>query len=286
MRFRFILNLFLFIVVVGLALFLFNSKNNGETKKEVLLTNVKPETIDTIKITRPSGEILFKKENGKWFMQSPYHLLANPARISAMLGLLGKQSYTQLNIKDIEPERFKLDKPAVSIQFNKLLINFGDSSPLNKDQRYVMVNDTVHLIADNLYPQLQTTATFFLNNALLEPGSEITAITFPDYTLKRQDSVWKLEPEAGMTGDDIIRMVEAWKKLEAISVRPYNNNKPSGTIKIEMKNHDPLEFAIVSPPPQLILARPELGIQYHISGFDTKLLFPEDKPASDKPGND
>lgn len=285
MRFRLFLNLFLFIIVIGLALFLFNSKNGEQAKKEILLTGINPENINTIQISRKTGDIVFKKENNKWHMQSPYYLLANPVRINSMLRLLQAHSYTQINKKDVDLNQFKLNEPDVSIRFNTLQIDFGDTSPLN-EQRYVMVNDTIHLINDSLYPQLKTSATFFLSNTLLQPGSEITAISFPDYSLRRNDGVWKLEPESEISGDDIIRMVEAWQKLEAVSIRPYEKGESSGTIKIEMKNHDPISFTIVSPPPQLILARPDLDIQYHISGYDSEQLFPEKSPAEKPPAND
>ena len=255
--------------------------NGEETAKDILLTNINPDSIDTIQVSRKSGDILFKKEKNKWFMQKPYHLLANPVRINSMLELLKVHSHTQLNKKDVELNRLKLDAPEVSIRFNKLRIDFGDTSPLD-EQRYVLVDDNVHLINDSLYPQLTASATFFLNNALLPQDSKITAITFPNHTLKQQDGVWKLEPETNLSGDDIIRMVAAWQKLEAISVRAYKKGESSGTIKIEMKNHDPIDFIIVSPPPQLILAREDIGIQYHISGYDTDRLFPE-KANPDKP---
>ena len=273
MQSRLFINLFLFIVVIGLALFLFNTEESEETTKDVLLSDIDPTSVNTIQISRKqTGNIIFKKENDKWLMQSPYQLSANPVRINTMLGLLRAHSYTRFNKEEVELERFMLDAPEVSIQFNEIKIDFGDTSPLGK-QRYVLVNDTVHLINDSLYQQLQTPATFFLKGRLLESGSEITAITFPDYSLKKQEGIWKLEPDTGISGDDIVSLINAWQQLEAISIQEYENGESSGVIKIELDNHAAIEFVIVSQPPQLVLARPELGIQYHISGYDADKLF-------------
>jgi hypothetical protein len=40
-----------------------------------------------------------------------------------------------------------------------------------------------------------------------------------------------------------------------------------------MEDGNIFEFLIATPPPQLVLARPELGLQYHISSYDTETLF-------------
>jgi len=52
------------------------------------------------------------------------------------------------------------------------------------------------------------------------------------------------------------------------------------TIKIELKTGELIEFIIVSDRPNLILARPERGIQYHISNTVSDNLFPT-KPKTE-----
>ena len=260
---------------------LFNT-NDEEPTDDVILTDIDSQNVHTIEVTRnQSNNILFKKEAGTWFMQSPYHLPANPVRINTILGLLRAHSYTQFDKNEPELHRFKLDMPEVSIRFNDLQIDFGDTSPLG-EQRYVLTNNTVHMINDSLFQQLKAPATFFLDNSLLHPGSEITAITFPDYAITQQNGVWKIAPETSVSGDDIVKLVEAWKFLGAVSISSYEpGEEPSGTIKVESANHDAVVFAIISPPPQLILARTDLGIQYHISGDDSEKLFLQPKTSQE-----
>lgn len=273
MQSRLIINIVLFILVCVLGVFLFVTETGNNHTEEILLTSMNPENIHTIVVTRKqTDEIVFKKENKTWQMQSPYALPANPVRINTMLGLLKAHSYTQLNKKELQLDRFHLQDPEVSIRFNQLQIDFGDVSPLG-DQRYVMVGDSVHLINDSLFQQLQTNATFFLDNRLLPAGSEITAIHLPDHELQLQDGLWKISPDTSISADTIIQLINAWQNLEAISIRPYEDTAVTGMVNIEFKDMPGLEFPIVSMPPQLILARPELGIQYHISSYDAGRLF-------------
>ena len=275
LRSRLFINLVLFVIVFGLALFLFTTEKEEDTTPDVKLTDLNPAAVDTIRIVREqSGEIVFRKENGKWLMQSPYRLPANEFRINTMLKLPGAHSYTWFSKDEVELSRFALDSPQVSIEFDDTRIDFGDTSPL-AEQRYVLTNDTVHLINDSLYQQLQAPATFFLDTRLLPEEAEIEAITLPVHTVRQQDGTWHIEPEADISADDIMRLVEAWKNLNAISVRNYENIKADGTITVELKGQAPLQFVIAAPLPQLILARPDLGIQYHISGYDAERLFPQ-----------
>ena len=219
-----------------------------------------------------SDEILFQKDIGKWWMQEPYHMPANEFRINTMLNLPGAHSYTQFSKNEVELERFLLNEPAVSIEFNDTRIDFGDTSPIG-EQRYVLVNDTVHLINDSLYQQLQTPATFFLSTKLLPDDKEINNIHFPDYTIGRQDNKWSVEPSHDISADDTVKIVHAWRNASAISIRDIEAGENHGAIRIELDDGSAIEFNIINPLPQLILARPDIGLQYHISSYDAENLF-------------
>lgn len=280
---RLLINLFLLlaIIVAGLLLVL---PDNPDIKEDVILTDLDPLAVKTITILRAdSDDIRFSKEGDTWMMQSPYALPANPVRIHTMLGLLQAHSYTQLDKNEVELHRLALDKPVVSIRFNDTQIDFGDSSPLGK-QRYVRVADTVHLVNDSLYEQLQTPATFFLSNRLLPKAGKIAAIIFPDETLRWQDERWQLAPSRDISADDMARVVNAWQQAEAVSVREFEETEQHGNIRIEFQDGEPLEFAIVTPPPALVLARPDIGLQYHMSSYEAKQMFlpSEDENTSEQ----
>ena len=273
MQSRLIINIVLFISVVALALFISSGLNDKTSEEDVLLTGLDITSINKIKITRSTtGEILFQKENGKWWMQEPYHLPANEFRINTMLNLPGAHSYTQFSKDEVELERFLLNEPAVSIEFNDARIDFGDTSPLG-DHRYVLVNDTVHLINDSLYQQLQTPATFFLSTKLLPEDKEIKSIQFPDYTISKQEGKWNVEPEQDASSDDVIKLVHAWRMASAISIRDIEAGDNTGTVRVELEDGTSIEFFILNPLPQLILARTDTGLQYHISSYDAENLF-------------
>ena len=165
-----------------------------------------------------------------------------------------------------------MNEPVVSVVFDNTRIDFGDTSPIG-EQRYVLVNDTVHLINDSLYQQLQTPATFFLKTKLLPEDSGIKAINFPGYRVSKHEGIWKVDPGLDISADNITGLVHAWRNADAISIRDYEDSDNAGTVRVELEDGNIFEFLIVTPPPQLVLARPDIGLQYHISGDDAEQLF-------------
>ena len=274
MHTRLVTNIVLLFIVIGLALFLVNTQKQEKENTEVPLTAIDPATINSIMIDRKQSgdEIRFNKVKGKWQMQSPWQLPANEFRINTMLKLLHAYSYTQFNVADIDLKRFLLDAPELAIQFNDTRIAFGDTSPLAK-QRYVLVDNKVHLINDSLFEQLQAPATFFLDTRLLPEGASIKSIRFPDYSISMETGVWTVSPQSGTSADKLVAIINAWQTLDAISISKYEAADAKDSIHIDAGAAGSYDFIIVSPQPKLVLARPDIGIQYHISGYDTKRLF-------------
>ena len=273
MRSRLLITLCLLLAVIGLALFLVRDDGEKPEHADVPLTGIAAETINQIRITRSrQDEIRFEKQSGLWMMQSPYQLRASDLRINTMLNLLGAHSYAQHNSKDTQLSRFLLDQPQVSIEFNGARIDFGDVSPLG-EQRYVLYNNVVHIINDALFQQLQAPAYFFLNTRLLPERTMINAILLPGHAIRRQQGVWTVEPASNISADKIVELVNAWRNADAISVSKYEDTAQHDSVRIELENQDAIEFTIVREPPQLILARPNLGIQYHLGNYDAERMF-------------
>jgi hypothetical protein len=264
---RFLINLGLLFCIVGLAIFLTTNKDKEIVEEEITLTGIDPASIHVIQIERQGlDNIIFQKQDDHWDMQSPFNLTANSSRIKVMLKLLQAHSYDHFSAADNDLTPFMLAVPAVSIILNDTRIAFGDTNPLEDKLRYVLIRDTVHIINDSLFHQLQTSATFFLDPKLIPPDTTIKTIQLPELSIEN-------------TGNDKMsgahhQIINAWNQMESISVRKYEETEPIDTIKLELTTGEMIEFIIISGRPNLILARPDKGIQYHISNTVSDSLFP------------
>jgi hypothetical protein len=280
-RSRLLLTLSLLVAATGLALFLILGGNKKPEQTDLQLTSIAPNTINKIRIIRNGqDDIHFEKQAGRWMMQSPYQFRASDLRINTMLKLLGAHSYAQFNSKDIQLSRFMLDKPQVSIEFNGARIDFGDTSPL-EDRRYVRYHDMVHIINDVLFQQLQAPAYYFLNTRLLPEDAAITAILLPGHAIRTHQGVWTVDPADHFKADTIVELANAWRNADAIFISKNEDTAQHESVRIEMDKNNPIEFSIVHELPQLVLARPDLGIQYHLGDYDARrmLLHPEGPPS-------
>jgi len=264
---RFLINLGLLFCIVGLAIFLTTNKDKEIVEEEITLTGIDPTSIHVIQIERQGlDNIIFQKQDDHWDMQSPFNLPANPSRIKVMLKLLQAHSYDHFSAADNDLTPFMLAVPAVSIILNDTRIAFGDTNPLENKLRYVLIKDTVHIINDSLFHQLQTSATFFLDPKLIPPDATIKTIHLPEHTIDYTEN--------GKVSRAHHQIINAWKQMESVSVRKYEEMEAIDTIKLELTSGEIIEFNILSARPNLILARPDIGIQYHISSTVSDNLFP------------
>lgn len=270
---RLVINLLLSLCVIGLAIFLSRGGNKEVIEPEVTLTDIQPESIHVIHIERRDlDDIIFQKQGNNWMMQSPFDLPANSSRIRVMLSLLQAHSYDHFSAPDNDLTPYMLAVPAVSIVLNDTRVAFGDTNPLEEKLRYVLVKDAVHIINDSMFHQLQASPTFFLDTKLIPPDATIKTIYLPELKIDNTE-------DGKMSGAQH-QIINSWKQVEAVSVRKYEEIEAIDTIRIELETGELIEFIIVSNRPNLILARPERGIQYHISNTVSDSLFPT-KPETE-----
>ncbi len=267
MSHRLLINLALLFCVIVLAVFLGTNKEQEIVEPEVTLTDIQPDSIHVIHIERRDlDDIIFQKQGDNWMMQSPFSLPASHARINAMLKLLQARSHDHFSAPDNDLTPYMLAVPAISITLNDTNIAFGDTNPLEDKLRYVLVEDTVHIINAGLFHQLQASATFFLDAKLIPPDASIKAIQLPELNIENVED----ETLSGAHH----QVLNSWKHLKSISVRKYEEIEAIDTIKIELNTGELIKLIIVSNRPNLILARPDKGIQYHINNTVSDNLFP------------
>lgn len=271
---RLIINLVLLFLVVSLGLFLINSNDEPIETETALLTSIDKDSINHITINNLNDkEISFAKKEGQWRMQTPYQAPAHPTRINALLNILESESVHQLDTDKIELNRFQLDPANQTLRLNEHEFLFGDINPLDKT-RYVLFQDKIHLINDNLYQQLSTNPTFFINPKILPDKSFIKSIETPDYVLKNEESGWTMEKNKDMDEKKITDIKETWGELEANTIQELTFNEASNHININLNDGRVIEYMIMPESKSLILGRKDLNLQFHISEYLANLIFP------------
>lgn len=165
MKIRFWINIFLFIFIILLSINIFTKKI--ESKEEKSLTDINLNSINEIIIeVKNKKDLIFKKQNKKWVMNSPYNKIANQERIKSILEILEIKFYKKYDINKVNLVQFDLKNPKVLLNLNNNKFYFGVTNPIDQ-KRYVLFDENVYMIDDFIYPQLTTSPAFFIDNDVM-----------------------------------------------------------------------------------------------------------------------
>ena len=265
---RNLLNLGLLLLIGVLVLLAVYEPGIEAPKENPTLLDIPRDAVTHILIERQGQETVELKRaaNGSWNLLQPIAIGASEFRISSLLRITEQKSLGSYPADQERLAKFKLDTPRVNLTLNdKVKIAFGDNTPLDQ-RRYVLVGDKVHLVSDTLYYHLIGSYTTFIRQQLLPEGTNISSITLPGLTVRWQDDRWQVEPKPeSFSADQVTRLLDAWKLASAVQIKPYDD-KEGETITIEPKGDaTPITFLLTARSPDLVLARPDLGIEYHLA---------------------
>ncbi len=274
MQKRLLTLLCLFLVVAGLTVFFFVSDAPEEDDAKVLLSNIDTNDIKQITIQRADrGDIVFQKLGESWFMVSAVKTRANMARIHAMLRLPHSRSFAQIHVKGTPLSTYQLDPAPIVLRLDEHEFFFGTSDPLD-DRRYVMFNNTIHLLNDSLFHQLSQAPMFFISTRLVPETETISSIQFSDHVVSSTGQTWSLSPaNDAVSAERLEDLVETWGKGLARQVRQYSATGAGERIIVKFRSGRAARFDVLSSTPELILGRSDLALEYVLDQHVAELLF-------------
>ena len=220
---RNLLNLILLVLIFVLIALVIYEPGKDIPITPPSLTNLKENDISHIKVKRLSAdqieqEIEFNKTSTGWEMIKPYKLPANVFRIDSILKLLSALSLSQNNLTNLDLNTFGLEKPKVTIIFNNTSIAFGHNKSL-KNNRYVKIASTLHMIADTFFYQLTAKTESYISHKLIPEKSNITKIVLPNLKLEQANNRWDVTPKVdNISADAINQLINEWKLSQAYDV--------------------------------------------------------------------
>lgn len=269
-----LLNLFLLITVILLILSVFFSKKKDNLLP--LLTNINPDSITKIIIRHNNHESLIRKrtENGKsyWQFTQPIKVGANGFRLQSLLALINAPVHAHYQISDINPEKIGLKKSSNSVQFNGEKIVFGIINPINH-LRYILYKQQIYLIQDVYFPLINSDFSTLVSMNLLPHNSKIQKLVLLNQQIEKNASgLWKSSID--LPADTIVNILQKWRIVQAFGVHRYMRRQSLGKIKVYLKSSpSPITFQVTSIKPWVILARHDLGLEYHLNKGAYNLLI-------------
>lgn len=273
------------IAVLGLLAALEPGKKKDEPQP---LARIDAQAVSKIQVAGRQNFTL-EKRDGHWRLTQPLDVPAAENRVEQLLKIPAVASEAQYPVDAAQLAKFQLAPPNATLTLGDVTLEFGGSDPIQQ-QRYVKLDNTLHLVVDNFYQHLTAAPTDYVEKKLLPEDANIQGIELPGLKLsKDKDGKWTAEPPQESSAP-LYELADAWKNARAYDVKLYSPAKagqaPNEAAKLTLAGGQSVEFLIVQREPDAILARPDWGVRFHlVEGLSKQLLTlkkaekPEEQPA-------
>lgn len=270
------LNIGLVVLVLLLALLAWYESGRDKAPPHPPLTSLMPGAVNKIEIVRRDhGTIILTGQGDNWWLKEPVRIAANRFRVESILGVLTTDSLAQFPAAGKDLAAFGLKQPAVRARFNNTELVFGALTPVDQ-RRYVLVGDTVHLIVDSYFFDFVAEASDFASRNLVPTRQRIAGLTTPAFQLEQDaEGKWAVRPaDYALSADAIQAVIEEWQHAQAVKVALYQSAPALGRVTLTLAGQrGALHYEIAAEEPEWILARPEVGLEFHLSAEQGRRLF-------------
>ncbi len=235
------------------------------------VTGLKPENIESVEIQTADTALALKRDNGGWMLESPIRWPANDVNVERLLTIASVETDSRLAANEIDLATLGLKFPKAILRLNDTEVLFGETNNIGA-RRYTMVGSTVFLLPDQHLPFITQGLTAMVDRRLLPRTNEFIALKLPGFEISRDDNNnWQSIDDDGFEQGQIATLVENWQNLEASRVKLFAAEKmPRQKIRVLFADGQNQEFFVMSIDPEIVVANPQIGLQYH---FPAELYY-------------
>ena len=271
---RLLINLLLIVLIGGLAYasFHFDAKNAADTKPTI--SELSPDDVQSIEIQAGDLRLRLKRGIEGWDLESPINWPANDTIVGRLLSILNLETSALADAADVDLAQLGLQQPRTSIRFNDTLLQFGTTNNIG-ERRYVMQGTTLYLLPDVHLAFITQGLSSLVDRRLLPRRAEIASLQLPDLEIRLDENRrWRSNRAVELSQARLVHLVENWQDLQAIRISHFDLElMPRQLIEIDLADGQALEFLLMSEDPEIVIAHPNIGLQYHFrSHYHNQLI--------------
>lgn len=230
------------------------------------LSPLRPAEIEFIDIQTPDESLALRRDSHGWTLELPIQWPANQVNVGRLLEIVDTPAESSLPADEIDLSTLGLDFPRARLRLNQQSILFGATNNIGA-RRYVKIDSTVYLLPDLHLPFIQQGLPGLVDRRLLPRSLPLQSLSLPDFVLTRSGADgWQSQPDAGMDKARFAELIADWQGLEAARVKPYRAGEtPRQKITARLEDDREFEFFLMSIDPEIVIANPALGLQYHFN---------------------
>jgi hypothetical protein len=273
----------LIVLIAGLAYagFYFDAKDAAETKPTI--SELSPDDVHSIDIQYGDLRLGLKRGTEGWDLESPINWPAHDTNVGRLVSILNFETNALADAADVDLAQLGLQPPHASIRFNDTLLQFGTTNNIG-DRRYVMQDTTLFLIPDVHLAFVAGGLSALVDRRLLPRHAEITSLQLPGLEIRLDENKhWYSNHAVEFAQARLVQMVANWQDLQATRISHFDLGlKPQQLIEVGLADAQALEFLLMSEDPEIVIAHPNIGLQYHFRSdyYDQLISISGDDDAS------
>jgi hypothetical protein len=271
---RLLINLLLIVLIGGLVYASFHFDAKDAAKKKPTISELSPDDVQSIEIQAGDLRLRLKRGIEGWDLESPINWPANDTIVGRLLSILNFETSALADAADVDLAQLGLQQPQTSIRFNDTLLQFGTTNNIG-ERRYVMQGTTIYLIPDVHLAFITEGLSSLVDRRLLPRRAEITSLQLPDLEIRLDENRrWRSNRAVELSQARLVQLVENWQDLKATRISHFDLElMPRQLIEIDLADGQALEFLLMSEDTEIVIAHPNIGLQYHFrSHYHNQLI--------------
>jgi len=158
---RLLQNLLLFIVVIGLAVFVVTRKEEvGDLQTTLYDKSIGDDAKEVIIHFEGHEDVVLQNNDNVWRVVKPVEFLADKSKVHHLFTLLSENADSRYDAKGKDLVAYGLDKDRLSVSFNGVKIIFGKLNEVTQ-KRFMLKGETIFLVQETVSGLLEMGADGF-----------------------------------------------------------------------------------------------------------------------------
>jgi hypothetical protein len=260
---RWLINYVLLVLIIVLTWIGYKFPIREDQKiNHMAITTLQPDLVDSIRIETADASLTLKQKNNRWFITSPFLWFADNVAVNRLTTLASIPAHSKLPKSEIDLSTLGLSIPKAVVTLNQQSIAFGGTNQIG-NRRYVMNDKTVFLVDDIHYAFIQQGFPGLVDKRLLPAGSGVKSLSFPEFTLTHESGSWQSDKKPSPK-ERIDNLIAHWQSQAASQVKVYDPGiTPLKKITANFDTGESADFFVLAIKPEIIIARPDLELQFY-----------------------
>lgn len=275
MRKQALLNLFMLLLVAGLAAVVLWGPEPERAEPVVQLTTLQADRVQRIEIAFAGADpVVLVRAAERWVIDNPQRWPADRDRIQRILALTEAVSQARYPLAELDARQVGLAPPRITLRLDEAEFAFGAQEPLNH-YRYIGSGDQVHLVTDTVIHQLSDRPEDLVSRRLLPEGAQMIGLTLPGLTLSQgEGGAWRGTPaQPERSQDSFNAFIDGWRHARALRVESATGGDGEAVVVAVRNPERTLHFTRLADSNGLVLERSDIGLRYTLDATARDRLF-------------